>query len=153
MTEHNDDSFKNMNAKEKTVTVIGVSLLIMLITSFVLGIFFFGFAGLFALLGVHYQSIWSLITFVIIFFILGSIVDIFFDVIAKWTVINISRNVTSFLLQVLIGFTSNWIILVIVDAFMEGIFLSLWAKLIIALFLGVLEPVFDDKKAENQKRT
>lgn len=146
MTESNDDSFKNMNSKEKTAAIIGITLLMILVISFCLGIFLFGFAGLFTLLGVHYQSIWALLAFVIIFFILGSIVDIFFDIIAKWTVINITGKAKSFLVQTLIGFTSNWIILMAVDTILESIAFSPQTKLIIALFLGLLEPIFDDKK-------
>lgn len=146
MTEPNEDSFKNMNFKEKTATIIGISFLVILIISFVLGIFLFGFAGLFTLLGVHYQSIWSLLFFVIFFLTLGSIVDFFSDAIAKRSVIHISGSVTSFLLQMLIGSASSWITLMLLDANMINVVLSPVTKLIIALFLGLLEPVFDDKK-------
>lgn len=57
MSKSNDDSFQNMNLKEKTATVIGITFFIVLVAGFVLGIYFFGFAGAFELLGVQYQSI------------------------------------------------------------------------------------------------
>jgi len=143
---HQDDSFKNMNKKEKTATIIGISLLIILVTVFVLGVFLFGFAGLFTLLGVDYHSVWSLVTFVIFLLILGSAVDIVFDTLAERTVQYISGNVKSFIMQILIGFVSNWIVLVIVDGFMDSIMISAETKWIIALFLALVESVFDNKK-------
>ena len=135
-----------MNKKEKTATIIGISLLIILVTVFVLGVFLFGFAGLFTLLGVDYHSVWSLVTFVIFLLILGSAVDIVFDTLAERTVQYISGNVKSFIMQILIGFVSNWIVLVIVDGFMDSIMISAETKWIIALFLALVESVFDNKK-------
>src|SRR5699024_5879688 len=131
---------------EKTATIIGISLLIILVTVFVLGVFLFGFAGLFTLLGVDYHSVWSLVTFVIFLLILGSAVDIVFDTLAERTVQYISGNVKSFIMQILIGFVSNWIVLVIVDGFMDSIMISAETKWIIAFFLALVESVFDNKK-------
>lgn len=153
MVEHNNGSFKNKNLKEKTTTIIGFTLFIVLVIGFVLGIFFFGFAGVFTLLGVHYESIWSLLIFVVSFFILGIIVDLFFDAMAKLTVENITENVNAFLIQLLFGFASNWLVLFIVDALMESITLSLKTKLIVALLLGVLEPVFDNQKSVSENES
>ncbi|MEN1968477.1 YrvL family regulatory protein [Lentibacillus sp. N15] len=154
MTENNnDDSFKNMNAKKKTATIIGLTLFIILVIASVLGIFFFGFAGVFKLLGVHYQSIWSLFIFVVSFFILGFVVDLFFDAIRKLSVQNTRGNMKAFFIQVIIAFVANWIVIVTVDAFMKSITLSLGTKAIIALLLAILESVFDNKKSAKKKAT
>lgn len=147
--EHNDDSFKNMSLKEKTATVIGFTLFIILVTGFVLGIYFFGFAGVFALLGVHYQSVWSLVIFVVSFFILGFLVDLFFGALAELVTEKITGNEEAFLIQMLFGFVLNWLVLATVDAFMESISLSLQTKLIVSLLLTVLESVFDNKKGRS----
>lgn len=139
-----------MNFKKKAATVIGFTVFIILVIGFVLGIFFFGFAGIFELLGVQYHSIWSLIIFVISFFFLGFFVDLIFGAMAKLSTENIKGNVKVFLIQLLFGFVSNWLVLFVVDAFMHSISLSLGTIIIIAFLLGMIEAVFDDKKAHNK---
>lgn len=146
MPEQNDDSFKNMSFKDKALTVIGLTLLIGLVLGFVFGIYYFGFVGVFELLGVQYQSFSSLAIFVVCFFILGIFADLFFGAIAKVAVENETGKVKSFCIQLLLAFTSNWLVLFSVDAFMDSIALSLKAKLIVSLLLAVLEVIFDYKK-------
>ncbi|GGB40453.1 hypothetical protein GCM10011409_17460 [Lentibacillus populi] len=70
MSEHNDDSFRDMNMKQKIGTVVGVTLFIAVVSGFIIGIYLFGMAGIFELLGIQYTSVWSLIIFVVSFFIL-----------------------------------------------------------------------------------
>ncbi|WP_010530219.1 YrvL family regulatory protein [Lentibacillus jeotgali] len=151
MSQHNNNSFKNMSLKEKTATVIGMTLLTILIAGFVLGIYFFGFAGVFELLGVQYQSIWSLVIFVVSFFVLGFLIDLPFEAMSKLSVEKLTGNIAAFLVELFFGFASNWIALVTVDVFVGSIELSLEAKLIISLLLAVLEPVFDSKNEKNEK--
>ncbi|MDQ0154731.1 regulatory YrvL family protein [Robertmurraya andreesenii] len=146
MPEQNDDSFKNMNLKDKVLTVIGIALLIILVLGFVFGIYYFGFVGIFELLGVQYQSFSSLAIFVVCFFILGIFVDLFFGAMAKVAVENETGRVKSFCIELLLAFTSNWLVLFSVDAFMESITLSLKAKLIVSFLLALLEVIFDNKK-------
>src|SRR5699024_1886941 len=140
-----------MNVKEKSATFIGLTFLIVLVIAFVLGLFFFGFAGVFELLGVHYQSVWSLVIFVISFFILGFVVDLFFDAIRKLSVQNTRGNLKAFLIQTFVAFVSNWLVIFTVDAFMKSITLSVGTKAIVALLLAILEPVFDNKKEKGKK--
>ncbi|MDQ7862059.1 hypothetical protein RCO48_17035 [Peribacillus frigoritolerans] len=45
MPENNNDSFRDMNIKEKVATVTGLAFLIILVVGFVLGLYFFGLAG------------------------------------------------------------------------------------------------------------
>ncbi|WP_404451996.1 regulatory YrvL family protein [Virgibacillus necropolis] len=145
MPEHNEDSFYNMNIKGKTVTVAGIALLIILVLGFVLGLYFFGLVGAFELLGVQYKSIWSLIVFVVSFFILGVIVELFSKAIFKLSIQNITGKIKSFFVRISFEGTSNWLVLYTVDEFMKSITLSLKAEIIIALLIAVLEIVFDDK--------
>ncbi|SFM26357.1 Regulatory protein YrvL [Gracilibacillus orientalis] len=145
MSEDKNDSFRDMNKKEKAATIAGIALLIILVIGFVIGIFFFGLAGLFELLGVQYQSFWSLIGFVVSFFLLGLIAELFFKVIFKLTVRNITEKIKIVFFRFSFEFLSNWLVLFTVDEFMRSITLSLKAEIIIALLLAVLEIVFDDK--------
>lgn len=65
--EEMEESFRDMNVKGKIVTVVGIVLLIVFVIGFVFGLYFFGLVGVFEILGVHYESIWSLVTCRIIF--------------------------------------------------------------------------------------
>lgn len=152
MADHHNESFKKMNLKEKTATVIGFTLFIIFVIGIVFGIYFFGVAGIFALLGVHYQSFWSLVIFVVSIFILGLLADLLFSAMAELIVENISGQIKALVIQGLFGFASNWLVLVTVDAFMESIALSYGTKFIMALLLAVLGLEFDDKKEKNEKR-
>lgn len=143
MPEHKNDSFRNMNIKEKMATILGIALLIILAVGFVFGLFFFGLAGIFELLDVRYESIWSLVVFVINFIILGIIVELFSKVIFKLSVRNITGKRKVILIRAIIEGTSNWLVLFMVDELMTSITLSLKTEIIIALLLTVIEIVFD----------
>jgi hypothetical protein len=146
MADPNNDSFKNMTLKEKSITIIGITFLIILVIGFVFGIYSFGIVGVFKLLGINYHSNLALVIFVASFFLLGILVDLFFDALAKLAVERVTGTVIAFFIQMLIGFASNWLVLFTVDTFMESITLSLKTKLIVALLLALLEPLFDNKK-------
>ncbi|ONN64117.1 regulatory YrvL family protein, partial [Herbaspirillum sp. VT-16-41] len=141
--EHKNDSFRNMNIKEKMATILGIALLIILAVGFVFGLFFFGLAGIFELLDVRYESIWSLVVFVINFIILGIIVELFSKVIFNVSVRNITGKRKVILIRAIIEGTSNWLVLFTVDELMTSIALSLKTEIIIALLLTVIEIVFD----------
>ncbi|WP_075618587.1 YrvL family regulatory protein [Paenisporosarcina indica] len=146
MPESKNDSFRDMNIKEKIATVVGIALLIIMVAGFLFGLIFFGMAGVFELLGVQYKSSWSLVVFVISFFMLGIIVELFFKAIFMLSVRNITGKIKVFLIRISFEGTSNWLVLFIVDEFMESITLSFNTEIIIALLLAVLEIVFDDDK-------
>ncbi|QGH36281.1 hypothetical protein GI584_20525 [Gracilibacillus salitolerans] len=146
MPQHNNDSFRDMNKKEKIITVFAIALLIFLVVGFIIGVFFFGLAGLFELLGVQYHSIWSLLGFVVSFFVLGVIVELFFKAFFKLTVRNMTGKIKIGFIRFSFEFLSNWLVLFTVDELMRSITLSLKAEIIVALLLAVLEIVFDSDK-------
>ncbi|EQB35229.1 hypothetical protein M948_19200 [Virgibacillus sp. CM-4] len=47
MPEHKNNLFRDMNIREKTATIVGIGSLIILVLSFVIGLYFFGLAGIF----------------------------------------------------------------------------------------------------------
>lgn len=144
--EEMEDSFRNMNLKGKIATVIGIALLIVLVIGFVFGLYFFGLAGVFKLLGVQYESTWSLVVFVVGVFILGIIVELFSKLIFMLLTRNIIGKIQLILTRFFIEAASNWLVLFTVDEFMDSITLSLQTELIIGLLLAVAEIVFDDDK-------
>ncbi|MFD1361567.1 YrvL family regulatory protein [Lentibacillus salinarum] len=72
--------------KEKIKNIIGMTLFAIYIMGILIGIYFLGIAGVFEILGVQYQSIWSLIIFVISIFILGLPVDLVLGAMADLSV-------------------------------------------------------------------
>ncbi|WP_200416471.1 YrvL family regulatory protein [Virgibacillus salexigens] len=151
MPEHKNNLFRDMNIREKTATIVGIGSLIILVLSFVIGLYFFGLAGIFELLGVQYNSIWSLAIFVISFLILGIIVEIFFKVIYKLSVRNITGRIKVFFVRISVAALSNWLVLFTVDEFMKSMILSIRSEIIIALLLVILEVVFDDDKYKRKE--
>lgn len=134
--------------KEKTKNIIGMTLFVIFIVGILMAIFFFGITGIFVLLGVQYQSVWSLIIFVISVFVLGFVVDLFMGVIAKLTVEKLSGRITSLVIEFLFGFATNWVVIMTVDTFMNSLTLSLGTKLILSLVLTFAELLFQDKKED-----
>ncbi|MFE0505100.1 YrvL family regulatory protein [Peribacillus butanolivorans] len=146
MPENKNDSFRDMNIKEKMTTVAGIVFLIILVVGFVMGLYFFGLVGVFELLGVQYESIRSLVVFVVSFFILGIIVELFFKAIFELSVRNITGKIKVFFIRISFEGTSNLLVLFAVDEVMKSITLSLKTEIIIALLLAIIEIVFDDDK-------
>ena len=145
MPESNDDSFRNMNKKEKIATVIGIALLILFVAGFIFGLYFFGLAGVFKVLGVQYDSVWSLAIFVVNLLVIGLIFEVFSKVIFKLSVRNMTGKAKVLMIRFLIEAITNWVVIFTVDELMRSITLSLQTVIIIALFIATLEIVFDDK--------
>ncbi|MBM7602710.1 hypothetical protein JOC75_000680 [Metabacillus crassostreae] len=136
--------------KQKIGTVVGVTLFIAVILGFIIGIYLFGIAGIFKLLGIQYTSAWSLIIFVISFFILAFIVELFSKPISELITEKITGEFETLLIKFTIQSLSNWLSLSIVDVFMGGITLTLKTGLIVAILLTSLEMVFEDKENESK---
>ncbi|MCF3942643.1 regulatory YrvL family protein [Oceanobacillus alkalisoli] len=145
MPESNDDSFRNMNKKEKIATVVGIALLILFVAGFIFGLYFFGLAGVFKVLGVQYDSVWSLAIFVVNLLVIGLIFEVFSNVIFKLSVRNMTGKAKVLMIRFLIEAITNWVVIFTVDELMRSITLSLQTEIIIAIFIATLEIVFDDK--------
>ncbi|MGP4066132.1 regulatory YrvL family protein [Oceanobacillus sp. M65] len=136
--------FRDMNWKEKMASIVGISIFIIFLVGFVVGVYFFGIAGVFNLLGVEYDTVWSLLLFVISFYFLGIIVEIFSKAIFKLTTLYIKGKSKVMVIRVCIEFTSNWLVLYTVDEFMSSITLSIKTEIIVAVLIALLEIVFED---------
>ncbi|WP_152655495.1 YrvL family regulatory protein [Oceanobacillus sp. CFH 90083] len=150
MSENENDSFRDKNVKDKILIIIGITLLIILVAGFIFGLYFFGLAGVFKLLGVQYESIWTLVVFVISLLIVSSIFELFSKLIFILSVRNITGKTTVLIIRIIIEFTSNWLVLFTIDEFMRSITLSLKTEIIIALLIAVIEIIFDDDKDEEE---
>ena len=145
-----DDSFKQMNKKEKIATIIGILLLLILVGGFVLGIFFLGFAGMFRVLGVQYDSNWALILFVVLFFVIGFFFDFIFRVLTNLTKRYMSDQRISFSITFLFNLIKNGLVLFLVDDLMRSITLSFTTKLILAFLLSMVDSILDEREMKRE---
>ena len=74
---NNKKPFRDLDLFEKIIVITSLTLLVVLSVTFVIGSFFFGIVGFFRLFGVQYTSPYSLIGFVLFFFLFGAVVDLF----------------------------------------------------------------------------
>lgn len=139
-----------MKWKEKIITIILVLLFVTVILLLVGGLFFFGFAGLFYLIGIEYDSITSLIIFVALFFLIGLLVDVFFEAIAKLVNQMMEEKSVQIMIRLSFGILGNGLVLMIIDFFISGITLSAKAIIILAICLAIIDELFTDKKAETR---
>lgn len=145
-----DDSFKQLNKKEKVATIIGILLLLILVVGFVLGVFFLGFAGMFRVLGVQYDSIWALLLFVVLFFVIGFFFDFIFGVLANLTKRYIIDQRISFSITFLFNLVGNGIVLFLVDDLMRSITLSFTTKIILAFLLSMVDSILDERERKRK---
>lgn len=151
MSENENDSFRDKNVKEKIIAIIGITLLIVLAVGFVFGLYFFGLAGVFKMLGVQYDSIWSLVIFVICMFGVGLILELVTKSIFVLSTRNMTEKTKILFIRIIIEFTSNWLVLFTVDELMNSITLSVQTEVVIAALLTTIEIIFDDDDKENEE--
>ncbi|WP_177167190.1 YrvL family regulatory protein [Salinibacillus kushneri] len=136
--------------KQKIGTVVGLTLFIVLVLGFIIGIYLFGMAGIFKLLGVQYTSFWSLILFVVGFFILASIFELFAKPISELLTETFAGKFEALFIQFSIQGLTNWLCLFIVDMFMGSIIFSWKMAIIVAMLLTLCEMAFQDKEHKNE---
>ena len=149
--DKDDKPFKEETLGVKIVVVISITLLIVFALAFVFGLYYFGVLGFFNLLGVKYDSLSSILLFVVLYFVFGFVGDL---------VIKVFQVLLSFLsyskqfkrtFEIFIYFLVNLIIISVLDIFMESIEINIVTRLLLALLIAVCEYTFDqkDKKSSN----
>lgn len=123
-----------------------MTLLVVVAVAVVFGGFFLGLTGFFYLIGVTYESIGSLLMFVLYCFLVG----IFFEIIEKIIVYFIVRaNMGSRIKWVwitLVKLVLTWIVIHTVNELMTTVVLSGFAEFLTTLLIVSIDIVFDDEK-------
>lgn len=145
-SHHHDEPFRDKNCKQKIGTIVGMTLFILFILGFVLGIYFFGVAGIFTLLGIEYTSVWSLIIFVVILIILSAIVELFSEPIFRLIAGKITGTFAVLCIQFGIQSLTNWLCLFTIAEFMESVHLTQEAGIIVAMLLALIEMTIEAKE-------
>lgn len=137
--------FSDLDLFEKMIVITAITLLVVLSIIIVIGSIFFGFVGIFSLFGVQYTSPYSLIGFVLFFFLLGGVVDLFSIAFIKLLSEYISGKYKLFITRMVIDCTFTWFSLHSVDEFMNSIAIPLKTEIVAVLLLFIIEVAFDDK--------
>lgn len=148
----NDESFKNETFGKKILIIIVVTILLVGAIGFVITAFYFGIVGLFNLLGVEYDSLWSLVWFTVYYFLLG----IFGDIIIKiFIVLTNMSNIWSDNYKknsiLIYSFLVNWGIVSLLNVLMDSINLHLLTQVIISLIIAILDLISKSNKEKSQK--
>ena len=143
----NDDSFKNKSLGTKIAIVTIVSLILVGSIGFVVAAFYFGIVGLFTLLGVEYDSLWSLVWFTVFYFLLS----IFGDIIIKIFVVLTNKsnkwpdNYKKFCILIY-SFFVNWSIISLLNLLMSSINIHLLTQIIFSLIIALLDLISENSK-------
>ncbi|WP_052131597.1 YrvL family regulatory protein [Planococcus sp. CAU13] len=132
----NDKSFKEESPKDKVFIILVMTLLVGGSLAFVFGIYFFGIAGLFNILGVQYDSVWSLFWFGVFFFILDSFADV---IKMTFTVLLDHLSIANAATLFAINFLVIWAVLSLLNLLMDSITISIDAQLIAAAVIALIE--------------
>jgi Regulatory protein YrvL len=139
--------FKEETIGTKIFIVSVISLIICLAIGFVFGVYYFGILGVFNLLGVHYDSFFSLFLFVIFYFLLSLVGEIVIKVLFSVLTMNhLSTNFAIFLINILV----IWSIISFLNYSMDSIEINIGTQLIASTIIAIAELTienYDKKKA------
>ena len=131
--------------KEKIITALILTFFIGAAVIGVFSLFFFTLGGLFVVLGVTFESYWSLLLFFVLLFAIGFFTELFFNGFTRFAFDFVNNKWEAMIVQGLISFSDSLICLFIVDWIVSTVSLTIQAKLIVALFLMFVELVIDKK--------
>ncbi|MCG3418623.1 YrvL family regulatory protein [Oceanobacillus jordanicus] len=143
--------FKKNKSQKDDLGVIGkiavgfmLALLILSSVTFFLVLYFFGFAGIFIIVGIEYYSFKLLIVFSLWFLGVGIIFELVFKGVFFLVIANINRY--KIYLYILVDVIAGWLALFTVDELITGITISAPQEMIIAIILSLTEFAFKDKE-------
>lgn len=135
-----------MKFHEKVIVGTAMTLLVVIATSIVFGGLFFSITGFFALIGVTYESIGSLLLFVFYCLLLGIAFEIIEMILLFFVARTNLQNREKWIWIAFVKLISTWIVIHIVNELMTTVVLSSLAEFLTALLIVSVDVVFDDKK-------
>ena len=136
----------------KVFTVISITLIVIIAILLMLGAFVFGFIGLFKIFGVQYDSFLSLLIFLLMFFIIGFIIDLLSIFLINTFSQQIKSSKRKFLMRLIIDCSFSWVAIHTADELIRSITIPSITELIAVFLLFLLEVVMDmNSKGESNK--
>ncbi|WP_282155048.1 YrvL family regulatory protein [Cytobacillus gottheilii] len=136
--------FKEESKSTKFFIIVTMSLLLLGAVGFVVAGYYFGILGLFNILGIHYESLFSLFLFVLFYFLLGIIGDI---VLKAFNILMKAAGITgkfSFSAGILLfSFLINWAIISVINLLMDSIEIAAVTGMVLALIISIIEMALD----------
>lgn len=146
MNKKNEQTFSVVDLFKKTVFALVGAILIILPISLLVGLYFFGFAGLFSILGVQFDSFHTLLLFVLAYFLLALVMDVFSVMLYELISSFVSGEQQLFITRMIFDCAFSWLALYTVDEFMSTITIPLSIEIIAVLLVFFVEEAFTNKK-------
>lgn len=143
--ENKNKPFKSRDLFDKIFSFVAVGIIVVIAISIVFGAFFFGIAGVFNLLGVQYESWYSFLLFILLFWGIGFIADMIAIPMIKVLSNYISNKYKHFFMTFIIDCIFMLFSLHMADEFMSSITIPLTTELITVIILFMAEYALDDE--------
>ncbi|WP_028977716.1 YrvL family regulatory protein [Sporolactobacillus terrae] len=137
--------FKNESLSGKIFIIISLSIIILIVITLLFGIFFFGFIGLFNLLGIHYDNLFALFIFTLLFIFFSLFADIF-EKVVRIILKNPLFGQKQILKYIILFFSYSAINLAVInvlDYCMQSILINFITQVIVSMLLALLDIVTD----------
>ncbi|MBE4909035.1 hypothetical protein IMZ08_13280 [Bacillus luteolus] len=131
----------NNRGKDKVIVWSAMIFLFFVVISSVFSLYFFGILGVLHLTGVHYDSMVSMLIFVLLYVGISIITDVF-SKLAKYTLSEKITGVRIILGRMVVDFFFSWLAIHLADELMSAINLSLNSELTLAIVLAIAEEAF-----------
>lgn len=144
MKDNHDDDFKDMGWFGSLLALGMVVILVLLAILLVFGIFFFGIAGFFSLLGVTYESVKALVYFTLLLLL----IDFFIEPLSKLVTGFVSRGFQSskrFIIRSIMMVAFSALSFYIADECISGITIPVRTELLLGVISYLIELVFEER--------
>lgn len=131
----------NDRGKDKVIVWSAMIFLFFAVISSVFSLYFFGILGVLHLTGVHYDSMISMLFFVLLYVGISILTDVF-SKLAKFVFSEKVTGVRIVFVRMMVDLIFAWLAIHLADELMSGIILSLNSELILAIVLAVAEESF-----------
>ena len=132
------DNMEGQTLFDVILIVFFIGLLFVIGISIILGIIFFGLVGIFHVFGGYYDSFWSLLLFLGIFWVVGIVIDLLCIFIVHSIKPNLNR-VAFILVRLIVDCSGTLYALQIADERISSVELSFIGKVVCALILFLVE--------------
>jgi len=133
----------------KALTVIFITTIVIVAVSSMLGAFVFGFVGLFKI----FDSFQSLLIFLLLFFIIGFVVDLLSIFLINIFSQQIKNSKNKFLVRLVIDCSFSWISIHTADELIRSINISFITELVAVFLLFLLEVTMDINSKEEKNNS
>ncbi|QOR68274.1 hypothetical protein IM538_09310 [Cytobacillus suaedae] len=131
----------NNRGKDKIIVWSAMIFLFFMVISSVFSLYFFGILGVLHLTGVHYDSMVSILFFVLLYVGISILTDVF-SKLAKYMLSEKVTGVRIIFCRMMVDFIFAWLAIHLSDELLSGTNVSLNAELILAIVLAIAEEAF-----------